>query len=290
MRSRAKLPVRAPGEMTTLLNVPELGAIPRVNKRSISGRFTPLLAAGSEDHVELITFEQQLSNVSESFRNTLASIVLPGPAKAPQVLVVTSAGAMEGKTTVASNLGIALAEIGRRVLLVDADMRSPRLQKVFDVPNTWGLIDLLRDESVIANLPDSALAKPTRIQRLSLLPSGPPSKEFHRLLHSGASVALLNRLRQSFDHIIIDAPPLLYFADARVLGHHADGAVLVVRANRTARNLVLQAMQRLQADGIPLFGAILNDWDPQVTGYGYGYGYGYHDLNKYANHYERSAN
>lgn len=286
MRGRADLPVRAPGEMATLLNVPELGAIPRVSKHSISGHVTPLLGGGTDhDQVELITYEQKLSNVSESFRNTLASIVLPGPASAPQVLVVTSAGAMEGKTTVACNLAIALAEIGRRVLLVDADMRSPRLQSVFNISNTWGLSDLLHDTSAVEDLPDSALVKTTQVQRLSVLPSGPPSKEFYRLMHSDATTALFRRLRRTYDHIIIDAPPLLYFADARVLGRRADGAVLVVRANQTARNTVTAAMQRLQSDGVPIIGAILNDWDPQVTGTAYGY----HDMCKYASHYERAG-
>ena len=287
MRRRSNMPVRAPGEMSMMLNLPELGAIPRVSKHSIAGHLTPLLGgAADHDQVELITYEQKLSHVSESFRNTLASIVLRGPASAVQVLMVTSGGAMEGKTTMASNLGIALAEIGRSVLLVDADMRRPRLQSVFNVSNTWGLSDLLRDPNAIQNLPDSALAKTTLVQRLSLLPSGPPSKEFQRLLHSEAATALFQRLRQIYDHIIIDAPPLLYFADARVLGRLADGVVLVVRANQTTRNTVSAAAERLHADGIPLIGAILNDWNPQVTGNAYGY----QDLCKYSDHYDRAAN
>jgi len=284
MQRRSNLPVRAPGEMFTLMNVPELGAIPRVARGSINGRGTPLISGGRPGQVELITLERKLSEVSESFRNILASIVLPGPTTTPRVLVVTSARAMEGKTTVTSNLAIALAESGRRVLVVDADTRSPRMQSVFNVPNTWGLSDLLRDEKAIADLPESVLVKSTQIERLSLLPSGPPSKEFHRLLHSTAMPALLNRLRETYDHIIIDAPPLLYFADARMLGHYADGVVLVVRANQTSRNTVATAIERLHADGIPLFGAILNDWDPQVRGEAYGY----QDLHKYSKHYDRS--
>ncbi len=286
LQRRSELPVRAPGELSTSLNLPELGAIPRLNSTGISN-YLPILSKNrhANDGIALVTLDHKLSDISESFRNTLASIVLPGPETSPKILVVTSSYAREGKTTVASNLGIALADIGRNVLLVDADIRNPQLQKIFGVPNTWGLSDLLRDPAAVSRLPREGLGKPTAVPRLSLLTSGPPAKDWHELLHSHALALLLSRMREHFDHVLLDAPPSLLFADARVLGRHSDGVILVVRANQTSRGAVLAAIRRLRADGLPLSGAILNDWDPQI----HGDAYGYPDLRRYSKHYEQSV-
>jgi receptor protein-tyrosine kinase len=169
---------------------------------------------------------------------------------------------MEGKTTVVSNLGIALAEIGNKVLLIDGDLRRPRLHKVFDQVNSWGLSDVLREKNAIEELPLDVLVKKTSVPRLSLLPSGTGTDNIFGLLCSGRMSRLLPRFRQEFDYVLVDAPPCLEFADARIMARYAERLLLVVRADFTERKTAQAAVQRLLLDGIPVMGVIFNYWDP----------------------------
>jgi receptor protein-tyrosine kinase len=168
---------------------------------------------------------------------------------------------MEGKTTVASNLGIGLAEIGNKVLLIDGDMRRPRLHKVFEADNSWGLSDVLREKNAIEDLPLDALVKRTAVPHLYLLPSGACIDNIFSLLLSGRLARLLPRFRQEFDYVLVDAPPCLEFADARIMARYADQVLLVVRANYTDRRIAQAAVQRLFLDGIQVMGVILNRCD-----------------------------
>jgi receptor protein-tyrosine kinase len=257
--------LRAPGEAGACLTLPELGAIPKAAR----GGFAALSfmgAGGGTTPVERASFEQSSSGVSESFRATLASILSAGHnGDYPRVLVVTSSRPMEGKTTVVSNLGIGFAEIGRKVLLIDGDLRRPRLHKVFDQANSWGLSDLLREKNAIEELPLEALVKRTTIPHLYLLPSGTCANNIFSLLWSDRMARLLPRFRQEFDCVLLDAPPCLEFADARIMGRYAEKLLLVVRADYTERKTAQAAVQRLLLDGIPVMGVIFNGWDPSNT-------------------------
>ncbi len=186
---------------------------------------------------------------------------------------MSSAIRAEGKTTVVSNLGIALAEINQKVLLIDGDMRKPRLNEVFNVPNDWGLSDLLREKSSLRDCPLEALVRPTEMPGLSILTSGPGTNSISNLLYSHRMLELLQRVRSEFDIILIDTPPMLDIADARILGRLVDAAILVFRAGKTSRDAAEAALsaKRLTDDGIPVLGTILNAWDVKSTG-GYGYG------------------
>ncbi len=267
---RTKRVIRAPGELQAWLNVPELGAIPNANPDSLYS--TPkrlLLDRKPEVHLELATWEQKHSAVSESFREVLASLVYSGAVKS---LLVSSAAPMEGKTTVVSNLAITLAGIGKRVLLIDGDLRKPRLHQIFGQPNTWGLSDVLGDKRSVSELPVAELAKETNIPGLYLLPSGPSTEEITTLLYSSRMQDLMNRFRKDFDYVVLDAPPVLRFSDARILGHAADAVVLVARANRTAPENIREAAARFRMVGIPVLGTILNDCDHRAMDkYGYKY-------------------
>jgi capsular exopolysaccharide synthesis family protein len=171
-------------------------------------------------------------------------------------------------------LGIALAEIQQRVLLIDADMRQPRLNDVFNVPNSWGLSDLLREKSALRESPLEALVQRTEIPNLYILTSGPSTNNTTNLLHSSRMLELIQRLRTDFDSILIDTPPMLNISDARILGRLVDAAVLVFRAGKTSRDVALAAKRRLTDDGIPVIGTILNGWDlKSLNRYGYGGSY-----------------
>jgi succinoglycan biosynthesis transport protein ExoP len=272
---------KGPGETSFHLKIPELGVIPSRAFASLGGHgsLPPRSASPASsqtklgpDVVELATWQDKSCVLAESFRSVLTSILHSSENGAsPRVILISSAGRGEGKTTVVSNLAIALAEINKQVLMIDADMRKPRLNEVFDLPNNWGLSDLLREKSSLRDSPIEALVQRTEIPNLSILTSGPRTESITNLLYSNRMLELLQRLRSDFDTILIDTPPMLQISDARILGRLVDAAILVFRAGATTRDAALAAKRRLTDDGIPVLGTILNAWDlKSMSRYGYG--------------------
>ena len=274
--------LKAPGELEFHLGIPELGVIPLFSALDIQPKLPKLLSIGAPpsngNHegpkVEVGTWEMAPPIMAEAYRNALTSILLSSftSASRPQVILVTSSGRGEGKSSAVSNLGRALAEINERVILIDADLRKPTLHDVFGVSNTWGLSDILREKIRLADAPLDILAKPTSVEGLYVLPSGPKTTNIANLFYSDRMSELVDRLRTEFATIIIDTPPISYLSDARILGRVADGAVLVVRAGTTTRDGAMSAKRRLKDDGVPLLGTILNGWDGNAKSkYGYPY-------------------
>jgi receptor protein-tyrosine kinase len=252
--------LRDPGDAATYLSLPELGAIPQANTWTPSAMLFPRSSA-ARLRVERAALEER-AGLSESFRATVASILSARHnGSGPRVLLVTSSQPTEGKTTIVSNLGIALAGISNKVLLIDGDMRRPRLHKLFDEPNSWGLSDVLREKNAVDELPLDVLAKRTSVPHLYLLPSGAATDNIFGLLHSGRLSRLLPIFREAFDFVLVDAPPCLEFADARIMARYTEELLLVVRANYTDRRTVQTAVQRLRCDNLPLMGVILNRWN-----------------------------
>jgi capsular exopolysaccharide synthesis family protein len=284
--------VRMPGDASRLLHLAELGVIPRRDSVPCHPGQESLLhswrrsLSGAVNEEKLGNYRKHWSPLAEYFRVTLTSILFAHPrGKTPKLLVVTSPGPGEGKSSVASNLAITLAEIGKRVLLVDADMRRPRLHEIFSLPNTWGLSDLLKGEGPVENYPLEAIARSTGISGLHVLTSGQGSGSIARLLYSTCGKRLLERLREEFDTVIIDTPPMLQISDARVIGRLADGVILVLRSGQTSRESAKAAKERLQADGIPVLGSVLNGWNPKTYGYG-----SYDNYDAYNRYYDNVNN
>ena len=265
--------------------MPELGAIPsaKAGRNRLPAYYQNGKALenkksenGKPSQVELITSYKKPSLIADSFRATLTSILYSGEnGDRPRVIVITSANPGEGKTTVASNLALALAEIGpsvlvQSVLLIDADLRRPRLHEIFGVPNRWGLSELLEGKTP-PNGCEGMVFK-TGFRNLNLLPAGSSTVNVAALLHSPRAHELLKQMREEFHTVIIDTPPMLHMPDARILGRFADGVILVVRSAQTMRNDAVAANQRLADDGTRVLGTILNQWDPGKTNsYGYAY-------------------
>ena len=221
--------------------------------------------------MELVTWVRKKSLISESFRTTLTSILFSArDGDRPRVLVLTSASPKEGKTTVVCNLGIAVAEINQKVLIIDADLRRPRMHQVFGVKNDGpGLSEILLKAEPLEDVDFEGLARPTYMPGLYLLPSGRSRLNAASMLHSGRLPELLHGLRKRFDTILIDTPPMVNIPDARVLARLADGVILILRSAVTTRDAALLAKQRFMDDGIPIMGTILNNWNPNTPGYGY---------------------
>jgi succinoglycan biosynthesis transport protein ExoP len=285
-RERTDASIRAPGSIPLAVNLRELGVIPAASsdpglsiaagrraRWSLPSGGSVRTADGSVTDaapVELTTWNRKGSLLAESVRATLTSILMSGQRDGDKrVILVTSPSPREGKSTVVTNLGIALAEIHQRVLVIDADLRRPRVHTIFGQANTWGLSDLLRENTPCAEYAVEALARQTHVPGLFSLPSGPGNVEVSRLLHSVRMRDLLNRLRGEFDAILIDTPPVLSVADARILSRLADAVVLVVRAGQTTREAAAQAVNAFEGDGIPVLGTVLNDWNPSTMGGGY---------------------
>lgn len=177
-----------------------------------------------------------------------------------RAVVITSREPCEGKTTVLTNLGIALAETDRRVLLIDADLRRPTLHDYFGISSQVGLSDLLQTPHLMDGPVLETIAQETRVPNLWVLPRGPLIDGFPKLLYSAHLTRLLRRVRSNFDLILIDTPPMELYPESRVIGRISDGVVIVVRANRSNRNELKRTYLRFVQDDIPILGTILNDW------------------------------
>jgi capsular exopolysaccharide synthesis family protein len=192
--------------------------------------------------------------------------------------MITSSGPQEGKTTTATSLAITMAGAGSRVLLVDADMRRPRIHKIFGMENRTGLSSLILGDGTLASV-----IRQTLVTRLDVLPCGPVPPNPAELLHTVAFQRLLAEMASSYDRVVIDSPPVGVVADAVVVGTQVNGVLVVLRAGKTSRAAARQAVRQLQDVKAPIFGAVLNDLDLQDQKYGqyaYYYRYGYYDADK----------
>ncbi len=214
------------------------------------------------ESVETATRDAPHSMVSEAFRHIRTNLQFSAPAEHQRIVLVTSPRPEDGKTTVACNLAIALAQGGRKVLLVDANFRRPGLHKVFDNVKAEGLSNLLIGDGTLASL-----AIPTDIPLLDVLGSGPVPPNPAELLGGEPCHAFLKDAASKYDQIIVDTSPVLLASDGLVLGTAVDGVILVVRANQASRGIVRRACSLLTGVESHMFGIVLNA--TQVTRGGY---------------------
>jgi receptor protein-tyrosine kinase len=234
--------------------------------------------------VELVTLHQQPSFMAESFYGTLTSVIFAETGSCPSIVLITSPNPTEGKTNTACNLAITWAQMAGRILLIDGDLRKPQLHGIFDLPNDFGLSELLHDERPIDEYPLERLVRGTSIDNLSVLPGGRQTSTVSRGLRSARMAQLLRRFRSEFDTVLIDSPPMLPLSDARVIARLADAVILVLRSGRTTRESAVAARNQLVEDGAPLIGSILTDCNPKSEG---SWKYAYDGYCKYYSSTER---
>ena len=281
MSERNDASLRSPGQSVKHLNVPELAVIPSArigNSERIPLTLRNLNAASvaSESKNGLITSKsaivdkemvqwcQDETMMADAYRSAITSILLTRiNGVSPRVILVTSPRPKAGKTTTVANLGISLAEIGRRVLLIDGDLRRPRLGKLFGLQFATGLSDALLDEGSGKITLDSVV-RSSAVPGLYVLPGGSEPANISRLLHSTFLDSLVELARSEYDFVLIDSPPMMGMADARLLSRNADGVILISRAGETSPEQLTEAKERLADDGTPVIGTILNGCDLRV--------------------------
>ncbi len=233
--------VKTSDDVQELLGLPTLGAISRVRQ-------------GGRRALDRLALRAPRSGVAEAYR-TLGTNVEFAAIDAPvRTLLVTSAGPGEGKTSCATNLAIVLAQAGRRVLLVDADLRDPDIHNVFNVSNAVGLTDLLRSGGENAH----EAIQSTEVENLQVLTAGIPPVIPAELLGSRRMQAVLERLQADADIVILDSPPVRAVADPAILSSLVDATLLVIEAGRSRRGAVREAGEALARANARVLGAVLN--------------------------------
>ena len=249
--------IKTPDDVKQHLPVGVLGALP--------------VLKGNHGRLRLIVAEEPRQPVSEAFRNLRTSLEFFGADGPPRSILVTSPQPSDGKTFIAANLAAVLAQGGRSVILVDADLRHPRQHRLFDVPREPGLTDVL----LAGDQRDAAL-QPTTVENLRILTGGRHTNTPAEMLASGRMRALLEWLQDAADVVIFDSPPLLAVTDAAVLSGRTAGAILVLDCGETRLPAAAQAVERLQGVEAQVLGVVLNRLSPSADGYYYYYAY-YHE-------------
>ncbi|EPE63547.1 tyrosine-protein kinase YwqD [Exiguobacterium sp. S17] len=202
---------------------------------------------------DLITLANPKSPISEQYRTIRTNLEFTSIGQKLQMINVTSASTGEGKSTTAANLAVVYAQLGKRVLLIDCDLRKPTAQFTFNLSSQAGLSTILVGRILL----DRAIQK-TGVERLSLLTAGPIPPNPTELIASDQMVELLDEVRRQYDIVILDAPPMMQVADARLLANIADGTILVIGCENSERQLVLKAKEQLERTGTHMLGLVLN--------------------------------
>ena len=223
---------------------------------------------GSNPSTALALVTDVRSPIAEAYRHLRTSLLLSSAGNPPKTILITSSQPSEGKTTTAINTAFMLAQTGAEVLIIDCDLRRPRLHANFNLSNARGLTNYLSGESPI----DDVLQSYERVPNLKLLTSGPIPPNPAELLGSEEMRKLLQSLSERFTHIIVDSPPAISFTDAAILSTFVNGVILVVHGGRSSRAVVRRARQQLLDVGAHIFGVVLNNVKAESHGY-YGGGY-----------------
>jgi capsular exopolysaccharide synthesis family protein len=254
--------VRSTEDVERWLRLPSIGVIPQIGS-STRKRFLPSRALqrrnGGNGHAspELLTNVESRSALAESYRHLRTSVLLSSAGRPPKTLLVTSSMPAEGKTTTAVNTALSLAQTGASVLVIDADMRRPRVHSIFGVDNHRGLSTILSNDMSEAEMLNLIVQHSE--SGLNFLPSGAIPPNPAELLGSEQMRRLIQTLELTFNHIIIDSPPVGSFTDGVLASTLVDGVLLVVHSGKTSRSVARRTRQILQDVGAKVFGVVLNN-------------------------------
>jgi len=249
---------RSADEMTAILGLPLLGIVPTMRKRESMGVHA------------LKTHFDSSSAPAEACRTIRTAVFFGVPKDKARTLLITSPVAGDGKTTLACNLAIAMAQAGQRVLIIDADFRKPMQHRVFNIPREPGVSSVIAGQEDLDRCISGSIVK-----GLDVMPCGPDVPNPSELLNSERFAEIIEELADRYDRVVIDAPPVIPVTDACILGAIADVTLLVLRADKSTRKASLQARERLAGLGARVLGVVVNDVSQRHGRYSYYYYYGY---------------
>jgi capsular exopolysaccharide synthesis family protein len=243
--------IKTPDEIRTHLGLASLGMLPALSDKAMKGTY-PLVSNGVPP------------NFAEAFRAVRTNVVFSSAEEGSRSILVTSTGPGEGKTMVASNLAVSLAQAGQRVLLIDADMRKPKMEEAFAIAQEPGLSNLL-----VGSAKASESIRKGPVASLWLLPAGKMPPNPAELLGSKRFKEFLTSLKEHFEWVVIDSPPVMAVVDAAIIAHKASGVVFVVGAETTSRHAAKSALDQLENAKAKFVGAVLNRVEIEKNGYYY---------------------
>jgi polysaccharide biosynthesis transport protein len=262
--------IKTPEDVKQYLDIPFLGFIPKVAPEAIPSDNT------SKYSVDTIVAMEPRSTASEAYRSLRTNVMFSSLERG-SILLVTSAGPTEGKSITVANLGITMAQSGNKTLIIDCDLRKPRMHKIFKVAGAEnGLTDM------IANFKTNGTritVKRTKIENLDLIPCGKIPPNPSELLGSERATMLLEALAKKYDKILIDSPPVNVVTDPVILSQIVGGVIIIIRAGETRRDVVRRARDQLRDVGAHILGGVLNSVDIQKDNYYY--------YSRYHNYYYR---
>ncbi|HVM34159.1 MAG TPA: CpsD/CapB family tyrosine-protein kinase, partial [Actinomycetota bacterium] len=265
LRERLDDRLRGRDDLEVAAEAPVLASIPRVPSWK------------RKESAVLVTFAEPKSAAAEAYRTLRTSVLFAMGQSNAKVLMVTSPHAGDGKTTTAANLATVLGQAGKRVVLVSADLRKPRVHQFFGLETKTGLTNVLAGE-----VSPWQAVRPTHIENLQVLAAGPIPGNPAELLGSDAMGNLLSALAETSDIVIVDAAPVLAVSDALAMVTLTDGVLLVADAEETHRGAVQHARRQLHQVDARIIGAVFNNFDPErAAAYSYYGGYGYYGSPRY---------
>lgn len=272
--------VKTPDDVEKEVGITFIGLLPEIgDDRRLGptyGDKKKRLKVSDVKRPELIVHDFRMSGIAEAARTIRTNLLFMAPDRPFHTLLVTSAGPAEGKTTIACCIAIAMAQAGQRVVIIDCDLRKPRLHRIFGKDSKVGVTTALLDESI-----DGALLS-TEVPNLSVIPAGPIPPNPAEILHSARFKAFLEQVQGRFDRVILDSPPIVPVTDGVVLSTLVDGTILVVRAFKTTKDLARHALRALVDVGANIAGTVLNAVNLNKSEYKYSHYYYYRKDGYYA--------
>lgn len=241
--------VKSPEELESRIGIPVLGMVQ--------------LVRSGQNQIEGIIMSDPKSPVAESYRLIRTALVLSSPDKPPRNILITSMSPAEGKSATALNIAMTFAQSERAVLLIDADLRKPRIHKLFGLENTKGL------STYLAGASDITIVTPKAMPKLRVVTSGPTPPNPSELIGSNRMKVLLKELSTKFDVIVWDSPPFLSVADSMLLSKMLDGTLIVAKAGSTTYEALQRGVRSLSDIGAHCLGSIINGFDPKHSPYYY---------------------